>query len=449
MRRICLVLLVVATICSSNVLAQDSLNVSRLSRWTAAATTVYNEVWGIAQGGREYAIIGTWRGTYFIDVTDPQNPVQVAYVAGVDESCFCTHRDYHDYNGYLYMVTDEDPATLQIVDMSNLPNSVTKVYDSDILFNRSHNIFIDSTSGILYSFGGSPNAGISAYSLADPLNPFLMNNFPTPGGYIHDGYVRNDTMYAHAGGSGMFVYDFSVVLSPQLIGSLDFYPHKGYNHSGWLNKKGDVYVFADETKNKDVKVADVSDLSDILIVDTVNTGGDTNSMAHNVLIKDGLAYVSYYMDGLWIYDITNPSNTTVAGWYDMYVGIGDTMTGGGSWGVYPFLPSGNVLVSDMRSGLFVFDVSEVKASVESVKQKKPSFEVVPNPVLDLITMRFEEHVNLQSISVIDLSGRVVEYSEATLSGTSIEYSLGKLAPGQYLLNVTTDKGTFASKITKG
>ena len=101
-------LLVVATICSSNVLAQDSLNVSRLSRWTAAATTVYNEVWGIAQGGREYAIIGTWRGTYFIDVTDPQNPVQVAYVAGVDESCFCTHRDYHDYNGYLYMVTDED-----------------------------------------------------------------------------------------------------------------------------------------------------------------------------------------------------------------------------------------------------------------------------------------------------------------------------------------------------
>ena len=113
----------------------------------------------------------------------------------------------------------------------------------------------------------------------------------------------------------MYVYDFSNVGMPQLIGSLEFYPHKGYNHAGWLNKAGDTYVFADETSNMDVKIADVTDLTDILIVDTVNTGGDTNSMAHNPIIKGALVYVSYYMDGLWIYDISDPGNTTVTGSY--------------------------------------------------------------------------------------------------------------------------------------
>ena len=56
-------------------------------------------------------------------------------------------------------------------------------------------------------------------------------------------------------------------------------------------------------------------------------------MAHNPIIKGDLVYVSYYMDGLWIYDISDPNNTTVAGYYDLYVGAGDTIAGGGAWGV--------------------------------------------------------------------------------------------------------------------
>ena len=55
------------------------------------------------------------------------------------------HRDYHDFSGYLYIVCDEgSSSTLQIIDITNLPNSVNTVYDSDILFTRAHNIFIDT-----------------------------------------------------------------------------------------------------------------------------------------------------------------------------------------------------------------------------------------------------------------------------------------------------------------
>ena len=279
--------------------AQDSLKITKLSQWKTPTPSVYNEIWGIAQNGREYAVIGTWQGTYFVDVTDPSTPVMVDYVAGRDEACFCIHRDYHDYNGYLYMVTDEEPGSLQIVDLSTLPDSVSLVYDSDVLFTRSHNIFIDSSSAFMYSAGGSPNSGIGVYSLLNPTNPVLVNDFQTPAGAIHDIYVRNDTVYAHGGTSGMYVYDFANVGSPQLIGSYSNYVNAtAFNHSGWLNKQGNVYVFADETTNQDVKVIDVGDLTDIQSLDNVNTGGDSNAIAHNPIIKGDFVYVSYYLDGL-------------------------------------------------------------------------------------------------------------------------------------------------------
>lgn len=527
MKLISFLVLAMFFILSGTTSAQDSLKIAKLSQWMAPSQTIYNEIWGIAQNGREYAVIGTWTGTYIVDVTDPTDPTQVAYIPGRDESCICIHRDYHDYNGYLYMVTDEEPGSLQIVDLANLPNSVSVVYDSDNLFTTSHNIFIDSSSALLYSFGGSPNSGVSVYSLADPINPLLMNNFQVPGGYVHDGYVRNDTLYAHAGGNGMYIYDFTTVLSPQLIGSLGFYPHQGYNHSGWLNKKGDIYVFADETANKDLKVIDVSNLGNIMVLDTINSGGDSAAMAHNVIIKDGLAYVSYYLAGFWIYDITDPGNTTVAGWYDMYVGIGDTMSQGGSWGVYPFLPSGNILISDMGSGLFVFDASEAEAGQNIVptvvtSTATPSlcdatatisviggtspytyqwgavtgnqtsqtatalcvgtynvtiFDaagadttisisisnpvgvapnmivqedvlVFPNPVNNEVIMHFKQEVNVSSIRLIDVSGRIIEYAESDIFGKTIKYQVRDLIPGQYLIQIITDKGTFVSKLSK-
>ena len=47
---------------------------------------------------------------------------------------FLYHRDYHDYQAYLYAVSDEGASSLQIIDMSTLPDSVSLVYDSSDLF---------------------------------------------------------------------------------------------------------------------------------------------------------------------------------------------------------------------------------------------------------------------------------------------------------------------------
>lgn len=337
--------------------AQDSLNVTLLYHWSDSTIFMYNEVWGFVQDGREYAVIGTWGGTYIIDVTDPVNSTQVEYIPGTYN--ISVHRDYHDYNGYLYMVSDEGASTLQIADLSYLPDSAPVVYDSDTLFVRSHNIFIDTATAKLFVCGGGSNQ-LSVYSLADPINPVLLVNCGTDVpfwgsiGYIHDIYVKNDIAYCNAFyASGLFVVDFSSPQNPQLLGS---YMDNGQNHSGWLSSNSNVYVLAREKHTLDVNVYDVSNLANITLLSQINSGVDTNSIAHNLIIRDDFLYLSYYYDGLQIFDISNPSNPVRTGYYDTYP-LPNDVSYNGAWGVYPFLPSGIVLVSDMRYGLFIFDVS--------------------------------------------------------------------------------------------
>ena len=340
---------------------QESLNINLIFQWddpTIPAEPVYNlnynEVWGVAINGREFGIIGSSIGTHIFDVTDPANSIEVEFIPGASGQVI--HRDYHDYQGYLYIVCDEGPGTLQIADLSYLPDSVPVVYDSDSLFSRTHNIFIDSLNGILYNTNGG------VYSLEDPENPIEIANVNIGSlfDHGHDLYVRNDTAYWHSGPTGLFVFDYSLDQeNPTMLGSLSL---GEYNHSGWLNNEGNIYVFAEETFNTDVQICDVSDFSNITILSSVNSGGGANSIPHNLIIKNEYLFISYYHDGLYIFDISNPNDPSLVGFYDTEPGPSIPYSWHGAWGVYPNLPSGNVLVSDTRHGLFILNVSEATNS---------------------------------------------------------------------------------------
>ena len=435
------------------IIAQQN-NLELLYQWTDDGTVltaeenpgdnwvgnIYNEVWGFTQNGHEFAVIGSTQGTHIFDVTNPIESYLVASIDGASTSSQVVHRDFHTYNGYLYAVADEmESSTLQIMDVSNLPNSINVVYDTNDMITRSHNIFIDEANGIMYSCGGKLN-GISNYlsliSLDDPENPVLLTQYNSHG-YVHDIYVENNIGYLNAANNGVHIVDFSDVNNPQTLGSLTEYPQKGYNHSGWLSEDGNTYVFADENHGYAMKICDVSNPSDINVVTTVLSDVANTSIPHNLIIKDNLLYVSHYYDGLWIWDISNPANPTYVASYDTYP-LSNGSSYKGAWGVYPLLPSGNILVSDMQSGLFVFAPVNNNSHIS---ENDPKTIIFPNPTKDKVTLNLKGD-GPYKVELKDIYGKLIKTQNSIES--SLVISLKSLKNGIYF--VTTNNTSNESQM---
>lgn len=430
---------------------QTSLNMDSLFNWqnpslvpSTAHFNTYNEVWGFADGGNEYAIIGTTGGTHIFDVTVPAASSEVVFIDAALSGPQVVHRDYHDYNDHLYIVCDEGASTLQIADLRFLPDSAPIVYDSDVLFPRSHNIFIDSSSARMYVCGGTVQFAV--YSLADPALPTLLVDCPTDVpfwsaiGYVHDVFVRGDTAYLNAGTNGLFVVDFSNLANIQMLGSLDVYPQSGYNHSGWLMHNEPYYALADETHGMDVKIIDVSDLSNLQVTDTISSDVDSLSIPHNLIYKDEFLFVSYYFDGLYMFDCTDPEHPTVAGYFDTSTELHTDGVYRGCWGVYPFLPSGNILVSDMQTGLWVLGSSLISGVEDDMRSEK-TFTVFPNPATDMIML--SEILPNSVYRIIDMQGRVV----AVGRNPSV-IQLPELNAGLYMIMVSNTRQEIHSRFLK-
>ncbi len=454
--------LIILLVLPFSALAQQSMNVNLLYNWTdttlvssIAFGNAYNEIWGVAINGREYAIIGTTMGTHFFDVTDPVNSVQVDFVPGALQGTSIIGRDYHDYRGYLYMVSSDGNSTLQIADLSYLPDSVSIVHESNSLIQNAHNIFIDTATAKLYAVDVAWYENFTTYqsdlrvlSLADPINPTLVFDYDYPP-MFHDLYVRNDTVIVNHVDSGLSIFDFSDTTNPQLIGSLTAYPDQGINHAGWLNEDGTIYAFVDETHGMDVKVCDGSDLTNITVVSQINSGVDINSIAHNLIIKGDYLYIAYFHDGLYIYDISNPANPILKGYYDTYASPGhDSFRG--AYGIYPLLPSGNVLVSDMQYGLFVLDVEDATI-INDHTAVIDNVLIHPNPFLSKLTIEMHGNSGDKGSSIFflyDLLGRELHRVEQ-IENIETDVQLGHLPSGLYIYAITSEKRILSrGKIVK-
>jgi choice-of-anchor B domain-containing protein len=421
------------------------LNTSLLFNWndtslvgSSAYNNTYNEIWGLNINSSEIAIIGSTAGTHFFDVTNPINSLEVAFLAGAYTGTGVIHRDYHDFNGYLYIVCDEgSTSTLQIVDISNLPTSINTVYDSNNLFTKSHNIFIDTATAKLYACAS--NNAMDVYSLHIPTAPELIYSYSAVG-HVHDAYVRNDTAFLNCGNQGLRIMDFSMVNNmgdqPTQLASLTSYPDAGYNHSGWLSDDGTVYAMQDENHGYDMKILDVSDFNNISVIATLNSGVDGQSMAHNGIIKDDLLYVAYYHDGLRIFDISDPSSPVQVNNYDTYAPNNHTSYRG-AWGVYPNLNSGNILVSDMQSGLYVLEMTS--NSTQTINILSKNHKIYPNPasnVLNIISKQADK------IKLFDSFGRKV--TQRNLNQELVSLNIKNLSSGLYFYELSNNNQTISN-----
>ncbi len=331
--------------------------------------TSYSSCWGwVSPTGKEFALIATATGTSIIDLN--VSPIrEVQFIPG--PTAPYAYREFKTYKQYAYAVS-EGGSGVQIIDLSGLPDTAVLVRsfiyvsttppDSGKNNVRSHTVTL--ADGYLYCNGSAnwPPGGCVIFSLHnDPTSPEFAGTFEPQ--YIHDSYVRNDTLYASAiyPGGGLYVVNIQKKNVPATMGVI-VYSGSG-THNAWATIDGKFALTCDEIGSTphDLKIWALDSLpNSVKVAEWV---AEPTSNIHNVHGRGYYAYIAHYTAGMRVVDVHDPYNPFEAGSYDTYPGP----SGGyaGCWGVYPYFFSGRWIGSDMQTGLYLCSFDSLKPRVRS------------------------------------------------------------------------------------
>jgi choice-of-anchor B domain-containing protein len=347
-----------------------------------------NDIWGyVAPDGTEYALMGLTSGISIVSLADPENAREVAFVEGAHS----IWRDIKTYGHFAYVTADQ-PGTkegLLIINLADLPNRVTVsrwryvFAEGDTLF-TCHNLYIDEY-GIAYLAGCNYNRGgvIFADVASQPGQPAFAGLGPAI--YAHDVYVRNNIMYTSDILQGQLsIYDVARKSEIRLLGATPT-PYR-FTHNAWLSDDGKTIFTTDERANAPTTAFDISRLDNIRELDQYRPAATLGRgvIPHNVHVRENWLAISHYTDGVRMVDATRPNNLVEVGYYDTYPGPDGGFRG--AWGVYPNLPSGTILVSDINSGLYVLSFDYVRAAyLEGRVSARGSNAAIPNVTVRIVS----------------------------------------------------------------
>lgn len=327
----------------------------------------YSDIWGYSQNGKEYAILGGRDTVFILEVTDPN---QIKLIQSIYQGDYSRWRDFKTYDTYLYSVIDADGVGfgINIYDLSDIQDTVIKVNQLDSEFTKCHNIYIDEQNKKLYAVGMSQPNDICMYDLSSPSSPTLdgcydldaIEDIPRDG-YIHDIFVRNNIAYGSHGNGGYHAWDMSNPSDVKYLGGLSnqFFDN-GYVHSSWNSEDNQHAVVATEV-GPDPKIYWI-DQSNFSLMEVkykykeplCNDSGNNNlKRPHNPYVLGNKIYTSFYHDGLVVLGVEADTLKRL-GYYDTHPDFNSYADGSGwygSWGAFPYLPSGVILVSDRKNGL--------------------------------------------------------------------------------------------------
>ncbi len=348
-----------------------------------------NDIWGyVSPSGREYAIVGLEKGFAFVEVTVPSDPKIVAFITGPTSL-------WHDVTviGHFAYGASEGGSGIQVMDMSNIDNGVVTLVQNKTQFGHSstHTILSNPDSGFLYLCGANiANGGLIAVDVnANPANPSFVGN--GQGGYtgawttryVHEALIQTYTSGPYAGkeiaflftggpangnnSTGLDIVDVTNKSNFVQLGSLKYNSIR-YSHQGWTTEDKKFLYLNDELDGPNQGVS--SSLTRIINIENLSAPFEAGSFSyggtaidHNLYVKGNLLFESNYTAGLRVFDITNPVSPKQIAFLDTRP-ENDNDSFNGSWGNYPYLPSGTILINDIERGLFVVRLGLLNISFE-------------------------------------------------------------------------------------
>lgn len=409
-----LILLFLILTSQPEIFSQDGFRIKQISNlnlYPQFGEFSYSALWGYTSSdGREYAILGCFNGTSFIDITDTNNVYEVDFLGlppGVDGSAW---REMKTYSHYCYIVTQSFDSKIQMVDLQYLPDSIRYIGLSN-LPGHSNTHTISQSGHYLYLNGAnaSLSSGVAVVDLINPEVPVLRGKWNDV--YVHDSRIINDTIWACNIFDGkVSIIDATNKDSLRNIRSWVNNPLPNSPHNIAFTNDGNYAFVANElgteTAPGNLKVWNVSDLDDITLVNIFNPYPFDKTTSHNVEIYNNYAFIAYYSAGVKVLNISNPVNPVEIGWFDTYPDDNGANFNG-CWGIYYF-PSGKIIASDRKRGLFVL---------------KPNLsnQISTLPKVNFIREKFEVE-RLRTIRLIDMTEGLPTNWNWTVTGPEIQTS---------------------------
>lgn len=330
-----------------------------------------SDIWGYVDStGREYAFVGRVTGTSVFDVTDPTRPVELQFIAGSVPNSW---REIKTYKNRAYVTTERGSDGMLIINMSQVPTKITWTFfhplitvndkilniSKTVVLNTAHDLIIDD-KGICYLHGSNVHNGLVMFDLnKNPDVPEYIGIFNPS--YSHGGEIRRDTFWSADIIAGeATVWDIKDKSKPKKIANQR--TGNAFTHSIALSDDSKYMFTTDERANAYLESYQVDNLSNITVVDRYRSHAPVlrNTIPHNIFYNKGFIVEAYYTDGFTLVDASDPTQLVEVGAFDTYpLSDGDFH---GCWGIYPYLPSGNILVSDIEFGFYIIKPSYIHAS---------------------------------------------------------------------------------------
>jgi choice-of-anchor B domain-containing protein len=424
-----------------------------------------NDCWGWTDpaSGREIAIMGGNDRTVFIEISDPFNPLVLGYLPTATTSSLW--RDIKVYNDHAFVVSEADDHGMQVFDLNRLMEDFIPPLEFDVdadfgFFGYSHNIAINEESGYAYPVGTILYGGGPVFiNIQDPQEPTLEGGFAA-NGYTHDAQViiyngpdldyQCHEIFFGFNENTLTIVDISDKSDPELISTIG-YEQTGYTHQGWLSEDRTKVYLTDETDeqqfgfNSRTLIMDVTDLDAPFLAEEYY--GSNTAADHDLYVLEDKIFLSSYKSGLRVLEITeNPEGSLAeVGYFDTYPPDDDPSFGAGSWSNYPYFESGVIVVSGIEGMHLVRSETVVPTEVDTDlvdcitgidDEENFKYSLHPNPVRTVLTISFEKEELVESILIMDQTGRsVLEQKGLNQYGQSHQVDLRNIAYGIYTLSI--------------